>query len=599
MANVFPLQVRAVDPYADYNSNSVNRLNQSITKGINCLLSGDNIDVIIDSTSSTDHVIVGIGQCIKDDVLIEITSDFSVDFTDSDFYLSGPAFNEAGIYYVTLDYTYVKARPAPEASIKIFKPSQRTSLTSQYLFLKAVNVIFTGSVFEIDSLSDYDQSIPNNKRTYVKSFLGMESYKPSFIPLSDSGRIIYDRETGISYIGLNDGWYEFGTFDYECDTTLCSVGQLAYIGSGNIAHPANSDSQSTFASCFVLTVGSLGKVRLNGRITGGLVETGIIITPGDTLYLSDIEDGKVTNIIPEGGIQIIGICIASSGSDYSCIMTLISGVDPNILEHNLLQDIQGGNSSERYHLDLTNYTALVAFGGNHNNCPTGLQGGSSSERYHLLQAIYDANNTFAGNHNNCPSGLQGGDVSERYHLTEDEHTSLLAFGGEHNNCTGIQGGNSSERYHLTADEYSSFLYFASGTRLLFPQSSAPTGWTQVTSYNDRVIRVTNGTGGATGGSWTISGLSSPSHAHSTGSHTLTILEMPEHSHSISPSVTSDTGSSSQGPSQLDDGSTVNSTQSEGGGQPHNHGLTDPATVAISSSGAWRPSYLDVIIASKD
>lgn len=42
--------------------------------------------------------------------------------------------------------------------------------------------------------------------------------------------------------------------------------------------------------------------------------------------------------------------------------------------------------------------------------------------------------------------------------------------------------------------------FPSGTITLFVQASAPAGWTQVTSQNNKAIRVVNGSGGGSGGS---------------------------------------------------------------------------------------------------
>lgn len=41
--------------------------------------------------------------------------------------------------------------------------------------------------------------------------------------------------------------------------------------------------------------------------------------------------------------------------------------------------------------------------------------------------------------------------------------------------------------------------FPSGTKMLFQQTSAPTGWTKVTTHNDKALRVTSGTV-STGGS---------------------------------------------------------------------------------------------------
>ena len=167
-----------------------------------------------------------------------------------------------------------------------------------------------------------------------------------------------------------------------------------------------------------------------------------------------------------------------------------------------------------------------------------------------------------------------------------------------------------------------------GTRSIFYQSSPPTGWTQDTTVNDRVLRVVNSTGGGSGGSWTISGIS-------VNGHTLTVAEMPSHDHGNTGSggshthsgSTNTTGSHTHTYTELRDGGggpfqvqgddndrhvetrntgsagshshtvSINSAGShthdiphQGGGGSHTHGLT------IGS--AWRPSYIDVIVATR-
>lgn len=52
----------------------------------------------------------------------------------------------------------------------------------------------------------------------------------------------------------------------------------------------------------------------------------------------------------------------------------------------------------------------------------------------------------------------------------------------------------------------------SGTTMVFFQASAPTGWTQDTTHNDKTLRVVSGTGAGSGGSHSIS--SPPTHTHS-------------------------------------------------------------------------------------
>lgn len=67
----------------------------------------------------------------------------------------------------------------------------------------------------------------------------------------------------------------------------------------------------------------------------------------------------------------------------------------------------------------------------------------------------------------------------------------------------------------------------SGTRMLFYQAAAPTGWTKVTGIDNRALRVVDGTGGGTGGSVGFSTLFGRT---ATDAHTLTTAEMPGHTH---------------------------------------------------------------------
>lgn len=160
----------------------------------------------------------------------------------------------------------------------------------------------------------------------------------------------------------------------------------------------------------------------------------------------------------------------------------------------------------------------------------------------------------------------------------------------------------------------------SGTKMVFYQATAPTGWTQDTSINDRVLRVVSGEGGGTGGSWIISGLSTESagsHSHTVNSHT---HSTPDHTHTLATDanvnywtrdsdrrVTLFSGylhvaNHSSDPSK--EATLVKSSTTSGGGGTT--GSASPGTDSqgshthtISSDGSWKPPYLDIIIATKD
>jgi hypothetical protein len=139
------------------------------------------------------------------------------------------------------------------------------------------------------------------------------------------------------------------------------------------------------------------------------------------------------------------------------------------------------------------------------------------------------------------------------------------------------------------------------TRVFFGQSAAPTGWTQITTQNDRVLRLVSGAGAGTGGSWTISGLT-------VLGHSLTPSELAAHSHLIA--ANADVGNSAPisgvnfagyagGTPGTDryvlrsSGITANVglTNTVGQGDAHIHG--------ISADGNWRMAYLDVILCGKN
>lgn len=324
MANNIPTQTRTIDPYSSYNSNCINELTRMITRGENCLYGTHSIDVSIDTTSSDTCIIISEGICYKDDVIIEITEEMFVDMHDSDFYLTTDHFDEAGYYYITLSYTYIKARPAPEASILILKPSQISSFNTTLLFLKCVKVVWNGSSFEIDSIYDYDPDTPTIRRTYAQTYFGVEDELPTFNRARDEGRVVYIRDRDDVYYGGSNGWIGSDVVKDSIDTVGCPIGSLVYLTSSSEAALAIATSRSTFAVAVVLSEGLIadgsGKVRLFGRANSVPVEAGRTVTTGDRLYLSNTEAGSVTPLLPAPYTQFVGICLEFDAGTQTCSM---------------------------------------------------------------------------------------------------------------------------------------------------------------------------------------------------------------------------------------------------------------------------------------
>ena len=149
-------------------------------------------------------------------------------------------------------------------------------------------------------------------------------------------------------------------------------------------------------------------------------------------------------------------------------------------------------------------------------------------------------------------------------------------------------------------------YFPSGTKMLFQQTTAPTGWTKVTSSNDVALRVVSGTVGSGGSVAFETAFASQSiSAHSGGAvsnHFLTKAQIPAHYHNIKcinvagePYNGAVAGGHSSGQWQTD-AYTRTSPSSEMGGGSHDHGFTQPSDhSAINLS----VKYVDTIIATKD
>lgn len=163
-----------------------------------------------------------------------------------------------------------------------------------------------------------------------------------------------------------------------------------------------------------------------------------------------------------------------------------------------------------------------------------------------------------------------------------------------------------------------FAPIASGTKMLFQQTSAPTGWTKDTTHNDKALRVVSGSAGSGGATAFTSVFGS---GKSTGSYTLTTSDIPSHTHGPGTlgGSTDSTGSHahSEGVMTLT-GTLIVATGvtydlyapgsgSTGAAGAHSHtvSVTSGATGSAGSGGGHSHTlsldlqYVDIILASKD
>jgi hypothetical protein len=132
--------------------------------------------------------------------------------------------------------------------------------------------------------------------------------------------------------------------------------------------------------------------------------------------------------------------------------------------------------------------------------------------------------------------------------------------------------------------------FPAGTRVLFQQTAAPTGWTKITTFNDAALRVVSGAASSGGSVAFTTAFTSQAVTGTVGNTTLTVDQIPTHSHGLQSYVGTDGGGSFGNP--LGSSSIFSSTFGTGGGQSHTHSFTGTAiNLAVQ--------YVDIIIASKD
>lgn len=141
-----------------------------------------------------------------------------------------------------------------------------------------------------------------------------------------------------------------------------------------------------------------------------------------------------------------------------------------------------------------------------------------------------------------------------------------------------------------------------GTGMVFIQAGAPTGWTQITTENDRNLRLTAGAGGGGGGTDTTlsHGHAIPDHLHATNPHAITIAEMPIHQFEFARAAYYPQGHGSRGDNfsywRLDE-LQQGYTNTIGSDAPHTHGSTQ--NTPLSTFSDYSPRYIDTILCSKD
>jgi len=168
------------------------------------------------------------------------------------------------------------------------------------------------------------------------------------------------------------------------------------------------------------------------------------------------------------------------------------------------------------------------------------------------------------------------------------------------------------RYLQIATAATTYAPMGSGTITAFQQTTAPTGWTKVTTYNDAGFRVVSGTASAVTGATafstvfaqTTTGTTTPAASggpstNTTDGHTLSIAEIPAHAHPYDRTAyNAPSGAIAGGTDYYEN--TVNDGYI-GGGAAHTHtmGSHTHTAAAHNHTVALNLNYVDLILASKN
>jgi len=655
-----PCQVRTIDPFAEYNSNVANKLSRMLSGNENVLMSVNSLRLTQDSTSITKVAVVQTGTVFKDDVFIEIAEDHRVDFRDSDNYiLFDTGFDEAGYYYIVLEYTYLKSRPAPMVSIKIIKPSQRALMypSDSLLMIGVVYVINNAGEFEIDSLDhNFDPDDTDNRREYVKTRVGTETGLPVFEQFRDQSRMAYDSETDKFWLGYENQWNEFGVGGsiISIDTTGTNVGEICYTDTAGAAVPAIATAIDTGGDVCVKAVGlevdSSGKALTSGIGIDVPIETAQVVTAGDLLYLSSQEAGKVTSekVTDETNpyYQVIGRALTSgdSANPIDIIFTpkavMLEALRGQFDATTDPDPFVGWAGAGPYYRDIdiskleitSEYSILINLWDNSTSMKIEaedveiISSGDTVRVWMPAPQVINWIVTASGSGSGGGGGGGGGSTDHSLLINLDYasagHTGFLSTSphgnGNHSATFITDAGVTYEALNTKSDVGTGSTQVArgnhthsglmpSGTIMVFYQASPPVGWTiKTTGFNNNSMIVLGTSYVASGGSEDARSFNPTVAATAVGNHTHTISTQANHSHSFAGTTSANSGSGKDQGGGSNDCAPHPHTHTfagtSGASGSHNHGGGTGGSGSHSHTmtyDTYNPWYVRLIAATKD
>ena len=365
-----------------------------------------------------------------------------------------------------------------------------------------------------------------------------------------------------------------GTWGTTTNTNLGTAIEDAITGSANVTFSSGTVTLSLTNTNAPQTARNL---RLNLVGTSGGAQN--LIVPGiQKLYL--INNGCADTITVKNATGT-GIAVPAGKSTYvyNDATNVVDPVNylPSIILGTDLAVTEGGTGSSSAAGARSNLGAASSGGNNDITAITGLTTPLAVNQGGMGSATHTANAVLIGEGTSPVSTVSPGSVGD-----------VLVSNG-----TDWISGNAEA--------------FPAGTRLVFQQTNAPTGWTKITTYNNRAFRVVSGTA-STGGSVafttafaskSVAGSnSSTTVAGSVGSTTLALSQIPSHTHTTT--ITGGSFAGNLGGQKNGAGNIATSTGAAGSSGSHNHSFSGSAHSHTFTGTAINLAvqYVDLIIAAK-
>lgn len=328
--------------------------------------------------------------------------------------------------------------------------------------------------------------------------------------------------------------------------------------------------------------GSSGSTTGNAATATALATGRTIGMTGDVVWTSASFDGS-GNVTGNATIQPNSVALGSDTTGNYVAAGAVSGTG-----------LSGSSSSE-------GGTFTVTSNATNANTASTIVARDGSGNFSAGTITADLTGDVTGNVTGNVTGSSGSTTGNAATATKWATTRTITLTGDvSSSATNIDGsGNVSISTTLAASGT------PSGTKMLFQQTAAPTGWTKDTTHNDKAIRIVSGSVGTGGSSAFATAFGTPSVSGSlsgsVGNTTLSTSQMPSHNHSTTFNYyLNESGGPARvvmsRPNNDTNPTTSFTTSSTGGNGSHNHSFSGSLSSATASINV---QYVDVIIASKD